>query len=139
MKKLGIIFALIAALVCSVNVDAKKKKNADGNPLIQFTETSHNFGTINRDKPVSTEFEFINAGNAPLVIYDATADCGCTRPEYPKNPIAPGKKGKIKVTFLPNSYVGSFMKNVKVKSNASKKTQVLKISGIVNPNNDKKK
>lgn len=116
-----------------------KKKNQGGNALIAFTTESHDFGIIQNDnEPVSTEFEFVNQGNVPLVIYSATADCGCTRPEYPKNPVAPGKKGKIKVNFLPKGYMGSFTKNVKVKSNGSKKVKVLKITGVINPNETNK-
>ncbi len=133
MKKLLPILMLV--LLIAAPADARKKKNSDGNALIAFTTESHDFGIINGDKDfVSTEFEFINKGNAPLVISRVTADCRCTRPDYPKNPIAPGKKGKIKVSFVPQGYVGSFNKNVKVKSNGSKKIKVLKITGVVNPN-----
>lgn len=134
MKK--IILMILVALMAAAPADARKKKNTDGNALIAFTNETHDFGIITNDTGVvTTEFEFTNQGNAPLVITSATADCGCTRPEYPKNPIAPGKKGKIKVNFIPKGYTGSFTKNVKVKSNGSSKTKVLKITGVVNPNN----
>ncbi len=127
--------ALVAVAILVIPVDAKKKKIEGGKPMISFTEQTHDFGIISRNKDfVSTEFEFTNTGNAPLVIYDTTAECGCTRPSYPKNPIAPGKSGKIKVNFIPKGYSGGFTKSVKVKSNASSKPKVLKISGIVNPN-----
>lgn len=136
MKKLLPIMLLV--LFMGIQAEGKKK-NTEGNALISFTTESHDFGIISDDKgAVSTEFEFINQGNAPLVIYSATADCGCTRPEYPKNPVDPGKKGKIKVNFIPQGYMGSFTKNVKVKSNGSKKMKVLKITGVVNPNRSKK-
>lgn len=136
MKKL--IPILMLALLIASPAMAKKKKTNDGNAIITFTKESHDFGIISDDKgAVSTEFEFINQGNAPLVIFSATADCGCTRPEYPKNPVAPGKKGKIKVNFIPKGYLGSFTKNVKIKSNGSSKTKVLKITGVVNPNKTK--
>ncbi len=134
MKK---IFALlIVTLLLTIPAEAKKNKNKDGgNAVISFVTQTHDFGIIPADKKlVTTEFEFINQGNAPLVIISANADCGCTRPEYPKNPIAPGKKGKIKVNFIPTGYMGSFTKNIKVRSNGSKKMKVLKITGIVNPN-----
>lgn len=134
MKKLLSIL-MVALLIAAVPAEAKKNKNSDGNALIAFSKESHDFGIINDDNGfVSTEFEFVNQGNAPLVIISATADCGCTRPEFPKNPIAPGKKGKIKVNFIPKGYIGSFTKNVKVKSNGSKKLKILKITGVVNPN-----
>lgn len=137
MKKL--IAILMLAVMIMLPAEAKKKnKSEDGNALIVFNEESHDFGIINTDKGVVThEFEFVNQGNAPLVLTSVTAECGCTRPEYPKNPIAPGKKGKIRVNFIPQGYQGSFSKNVKVKSNGSKKMKVLKITGIVNPNGKK--
>lgn len=127
-----IILSLLIVTTLTATVCAKKK-NKD--PEMTFTETAHDFGTIDQNaKSVVYEFEFENTGGSPLVIYNATADCGCTRPEYPKSPVAPGKKGKIKVTFMPRGYRGGFEKNVKVKSNSSPKMKVLKISGIVNPN-----
>lgn len=130
---------LLFMFLVAIPSEARRKKNeSNGNAIITFKTETHNFGIISADaKSVSTEFEFINTGNAPLIIDSATADCGCTRPQFPKNPIAPGKSGKIKVTFLPKGYVGSFSKNVKIKSNGSKKMKVLKISGTVNPNKEK--
>ena len=134
MKRIFTI-TLMALLAIAIAVPAQaKKKQTDGTPVMQFEKESHDFGVIPAKGAVKTEFEFVNTGNAPLVIFDATADCGCTRPEFPKNPIAPGKKGKIKVTFIPVGYRGGFVKNVKVKSNSKPKTKVLKISGTVNPN-----
>lgn len=138
MKTIKILFAIILVCCLALGADAKKAKETGGNALISFNRESHDFGIISEDGgAVSTEFEFINLGNAPLIIYSANADCGCTRPKYPKNPIAPGKKGVIKVSFLPKAYSGSFVKNVKVRSNGSSKVKVLKISGTVNPNKDK--
>ncbi len=125
----------LAVTILALPAVAKKKKNEGGKPMITFTEQTHDFGIIPQDKNfVTTEFEFTNTGNAPLVIYDTTAECGCTRPSYPKNPIAPGKSGKIKVNFIPKGYLGGFTKSVKVRSNASSKPKVLKITGTVNPN-----
>lgn len=138
MKKM--ILVTLLALLAIAPAEAKKKKNTEGNALIAFVTESHDFGIMSDDKGVvSTEFEFTNQGNAPLVITSAKADCGCTRPEFPKNPIAPGKSGKIKVNFIPKGYLGGFTKNVKVKSNGSPKMKVLKITGVVNPNKTSKK
>ena len=70
------------------------------------------------------------------MVLTASASCGCTRPEYPKKPIAPGKSGKIKVTYLPEGRPGEFTKTVTVKTNAKVKNQkkvTLKIKGFVNP------
>ncbi len=99
-----------------------------------FEVKSHDFGTIKEaDGPVSCTFEFTNTGNKPLLIIDATASCGCTRPEFPTKPIKPGKKGKIKVTYSPIGRPGAFKKTVKVKTNGKERTSTLRISGTVIP------
>lgn len=110
-------------------------KKAEGKAGIAFTQTVHDFGTIPEDgKPVSTTFEFENTGDAPLVIVSASAACGCTHPEYPRHPIKPGKKDKIKVTYSPKGRPGEFSKTVTIRSNAKgKKKVVLKIKGNVTP------
>ena len=95
---------------------------------------SHDFGTIKEaNGPVSCTFEFTNTGNKPLLIIDATASCGCTRPEYPTKPVKPGKKGKIKVTYSPIGRPGAFKKTVKIKTNGKERTTTLRIEGTVIP------
>ena len=99
-----------------------------------FSIKSHDFGTIQEAKgPVSCTFEFTNPGDKPLLIIDATASCGCTRPEYPTKPIKPGKKGKIKVTYSPIGRPGAFKKTVKIKTNGKERTTTLRIEGTVIP------
>ena len=99
-----------------------------------FEVKSHDFGTIHEAKgPVSCTFEFTNTGNKPLLIIDATASCGCTKPEYPSKPIKPGKKGKIKVTYSPIGRPGAFKKSVKVKTNGKERSTTLRIEGTVIP------
>lgn len=128
MKK---ILVALLAMILPLAVMARKK-DSEGQAKISFEETVHDFGTIPENKGgVSHEFEFVNAGNGNLVILDATAQCGCTRPEYTKNPVAPGKKSKIKVTFNPLGRPGSFEKTVTVKTNGSPSKTRLKIKGIV--------
>ena len=101
-----------------------------------FATKSHDFGTIKEEGgPVSCTFEFTNTGDKPLLIIDATASCGCTRPEYPSKPIKPGKKGKIKVTYSPIGRPGAFKKTVKIKTNGRERTTVLRIEGTVIPKN----
>lgn len=108
-----------------------KKKGAE----IKFAESSYNFGSVpEHGGKVSHTFEFTNTGDANLMIIDATADCGCTVPEYPTQPVAPGKKGKIKVTFNPLYRGGSFTKVVTVRTNGNPKKARIKIQGSVNPN-----
>lgn len=123
------IFSLVALfLISSVAAFA-------ADPKIEFSEKSHDFGNIREEKgAVSYEFEFVNTGDAPLMIIDAKASCGCTRPSYPTEPIKPGKSGKIKVTYLPAGRPGEFNKNVKVRTNDKDNKRVtLRISGVVIP------
>lgn len=110
-------------------------KPDEGNASISFAETSHDFGTIRENGGlVSHTFEFTNTGDAPLLILNASASCGCTRPEYPRKPVKPGKKDKITVTYNPKGRPGEFTKNVTVRSNAKGKKKVtLKIKGNVIP------
>lgn len=129
MKKFTLILA--ALLVALIPLSAQAKKQAD----ISFAETTYNFGTIPENKgKVTHTFHFTNTGEANLMIIDAKADCGCTVPEYPKEPIAPGKKGIIRVTFDPKYRPGAFNKVITIRSNAKHKKVRLKINGTVNPN-----
>lgn len=108
---------------------------ADG-ARMDLIEKSHDFGTIQeKDGVVSYEFEFVNKGDEPLLIMSAKASCGCTVPIYPKHPIAPGKGGKIKVSYNPAGRPGEFSKTVRVKTNVpgKDKNTVLHISGTVVP------
>lgn len=115
------------ALPASLQAAGKKAK-------VNFTEYRYDFGNVKeKSGPVSHEFVFTNNGDGNLIIIDATATCGCTKPEYPKNPIAPGKKGKIKVTYNPVGRPGPIDRTVTVKTNGSPKKVRLKIVGNVIP------
>lgn len=128
MKK---IVTLLLIAIALLPLGAAAKKNAD----IKFENSVYNFGTVpEHGGTVSHIFEFTNTGDANLVIKDAKADCGCTVPEFPTQPIAPGKKGKIKVTFNPLYRAGGFTKVVTVFTNGKTKKARLKIHGTVNPN-----
>lgn len=129
-KFFSFIIAAVAALVLFIPAVAADKAQSK----INFSEKSHNFGVVKENGgPVSYEFQFTNDGSGNLIIYEATAQCGCTKPEFPKNPIAPGKSGKIKVTYNPIGRPGPFEKVVTVKSNAKGGKSRLKISGNVTP------
>ena len=124
------LFILLAIVATTL---AFAEKNDNG-PRAEFTPMSHDFGTIKEaDGPVSFTFEFKNTGNKPLIIVDAVASCGCTRPEYTTKPIKPGKKGKVKVTYSPVGRPGAFRKTVKVKTNGTEKVSTLTISGVTIP------
>lgn len=97
---------------------------------IKFKEVSHNFGKIKQNVPVTYVFNFKNGGVKPLIIESATAECGCTQPEYPKSPILKGRSSTIKVTFNAAS-AGSFTKKVTVKFAKIPEPVILTITGDV--------
>lgn len=130
MKKLS---AVVLIAILTVLVAGAKKKDTKGTPVMTFKETTYNFKKVDKGaKNVVHEFEFTNTGNGNLIINDVTTSCGCARPEFPKNIIAPGKTGKIKVTFLPVAE-GPFRKDITVKSNSKPSKKRLSIEGWVSP------
>ena len=132
MKHLRLILLLVAA---TLGIAALSAAGPAGKAKIEFDATSHDFGNIGAEGgPVSHTFTFTNTGEAPLIIVSATASCGCTRPEYTTKPVAPGKKGKITVTYLPSGQpLGEFSKTVRVRTNAPGKRAVLQIGGVIVP------
>jgi Protein of unknown function (DUF1573) len=88
------------------------------------------YGTVEYDAEGTREFKFKNTGKEPLIIYSATGSCGCTVPTPPKEPIAPGATGVIKVHY-DTKRVGSFEKTVTVSSNGKTASKTLKIKGTV--------
>ena len=109
--------------------------SAKGKTDITFSNNAHDFGTIKADKgSVTATYEFTNTGDEPLTIINVTnGGCGCTKPEYPRQPIAPGKKGTIKITFNPRGRSGEFNRSVKVKVSSMKSRKVLTFSGVIVP------
>ncbi len=114
----------IAALFISITTFAQAKAP------IEFAVTKHSFGQIQQGTPVTTEFSFTNTSDKPAIIETATAECGCTTPEYPKSPIMKGKTGVIKVTYNAAA-PGSFTKHVNVKVANVNEPIVLTIEGNV--------
>ncbi len=103
-------------------------------PSITFDKTSFNFGNFGELDGVKTHiFTFTNNGSQPLSIFDITSTCGCTIPEWSKEPIPPGGKGTVKVTYDPIGRPGAFRKSITVKSNARESSVVLYIVGLVAP------
>ncbi|MBT8195317.1 MAG: DUF1573 domain-containing protein [Bacteroidia bacterium] len=112
-------------------ITAADKKAKEKLPEFEFNETSHSFGQIMAGQSVTHEFEFTNTGNADLIISNASASCGCTVPEFSKEPIAPNENGKIKVVFNSTGRSGMQAKTVTVIANTIPNTKVLTISADV--------
>ena len=104
---------------------------AQNAPKLKFAATTYDFGNKPQGKPVSTEFEFTNTGSEPLVLETVTASCGCTTPEWTKEPVMPGKKGVIKVQYN-MAREGSFNKTITVTTKDAEK-QILTITGNAIP------
>ena len=99
---------------------------------MKFVSETVDYGTINQNADGKREFVFVNNGNKPLIITNATGSCGCTVPSYPKEPILPGQKAVIGVKY-DTSRVGAISKTVTVTSNAEgAASKVLNIKGTVN-------
>ena len=98
--------------------------------VAKFNEEKHDFGKIKQNVPAIYFFEITNNSNKPLVIESASASCGCTVPDYPKEPIVPGKTAKIKVQYNAAA-MGHFDKDVTIKLAGIEATKVLKITGEV--------
>jgi hypothetical protein len=120
------LLTLCLLMLAAASLQAQAKVD----DLIRFEKTEHEFGKVPKDKPVTVEFAFTNPGSKPLIIEDATAECGCTKPEYPKKPVMPGQKGTIKVTYDAKE-PGAFTKRVTVKLVNVSETKILTIKGEV--------
>lgn len=108
-------------------------KAQDSSPF-DFAVSEWSFGDIREENgAVSHTFEFVNRGATPAAIDRVVTSCGCTTPEYPRTPIAPGGKGSIVVTFDPTGMPGDFSKSVGVMSGGGKHRDLLIIEGRVIP------
>ncbi len=126
MKTLYI--SILALLVAVTGVRAQ-----EGSPL-RFAADSHNFGDIREEAgPVSHVFSFVNRGQTPVAIDRVVSSCGCTTPDYPRTPIAPGAAAQIKVTFDPTGMPGEFSKSIGVVSGGGANRNFLIVTGNVVP------
>lgn len=100
-------------------------------PKLSLEEDVFNFGEISQGESVSHEFIIKNTGDDNLVISSAKGTCGCTVPEWPREPILPGKESKIKVTFNSSGKKGLQTKQVTLVTNAIPNIKVLTIKGNI--------
>lgn len=116
----------------------QEKEEAD---TISFAQISmdkavHNFGEMNQGEKVEQIFNFKNIGNSPLVFLNVLSTCGCTVPEWPKEPVEPGKEGVIKVVFDSTSKIGRQNKVITIRSNSRDGDYRIRISAMVLPPGD---
>ena len=103
-------------------------------PVMTFDKTSHDFGTIKAGEKVSYSFRFVNKGGRDLIIQSASGSCGCTVPDFPKEPIPPGREGYIRVMFNSEGKSGMQEKQVTVLANTMPNTITVRVKAeIVQP------
>ena len=100
-------------------------------PEFKFTEMNHDFGNINEGDVVEHTFTFTNAGQAPLIITNAAGSCGCTIPQWPREPIPVGGSGEIQVQFNSKNKPGTQNKTVTITANTYPKVTKLNIKALV--------
>ncbi len=141
----SIVFGLITFLFFSCDQDPSKKINAENvkaveeridkaydSAEIEFEFDSYDFGEVKDGEIVEVDFNFTNSGKSDLIIFDASASCGCTVPEYPQNVnIKPGQSDKLKVRFDTANKPGKQIKSVTLTTNTNSGKKIIRISGLV--------
>ncbi|SMC58554.1 DUF1573 domain-containing protein [Pedobacter nyackensis] len=113
-------------------VNAESSVPASGEAAVMnFESGTYDFGKITQGEKVAYSYKFKNVGKSPLIILNATATCGCTVPEIPKEPVKPGEEGEIKVVFDSNGKIGMQDKVITVTSNAQPHIASLHLTGEV--------
>lgn len=126
-----LFFTLIMLCIGFLSVQAQEATTAKTDSII-FERVVFDYGTIEQGSDGICEFEFTNKGNAPLVLTNVRASCGCTAPEWTREPVQSGEQGIIKVKYN-TRIMGGFNKSITVSSNAANSLVVLRIKGNVIP------
>lgn len=128
MNKYIFSFSLICSFISFSLLAQQKSAN------ISFDKSHHDFGKIKEADGVATyKFEFTNTGSESLIIQRVSASCGCTTPDWTKEPVMPGEKGFVSAAYNPANRPGAFNKSITVSSNAATPTVRLTIAGDVIP------
>src|ERR1700712_2015829 len=140
MKKLflGLVAASMLMVACNNSSQTSDATGASGTtaiagdgPVMKFEKETHDFGKIKTGDKVTYEFKFTNTGKSPLIIKDAIATCGCTKPEWPKTPIKPGESAAIKVTFNSLGKMGLQDKQITITANTNPAQNLVHLIGEV--------
>jgi hypothetical protein len=124
-KTLAVLFAF---LLVTYTAWAQKA------PVLEFKKTEHNFGDIKEEGgPQKYRFVFTNKGDAPLIVSNVSASCGCTTPGWTKEPVLPGKTGYVEAEYNPQGRPGAFNKSLTITTNANPAVAQIFITGNVTP------
>ena len=147
MKKIILSIACMALMASCNNQGAEQSAAANeidstsntvettssDSPAFKFVKESFDFGEITQGEKISYDFKFTNIGKSPLIITNAIATCGCTVPDYPKEPVAPGAEGIIKVVFDSSAKLGMQNKVISITANTVPgNTQINILGNVVN-------
>lgn len=125
-----ILFALVLTLLTTGIASAQQKEAS----ITVVDSAVFDFGDIKEtDGPATHIFKIKNEGETALVVTKVVASCGCTTPDWTKEPIASGQTGEIKVTYDPTNRPGPFTKTISVYSNGKTGSFILTIKGKVIP------
>lgn len=145
MKKILLLLLLAPCTLLQAEAQTLKQKvnvsevkavattKAENYAEITFDTLRYDFGKFSKNEPVvRCSFPFTNSGTAPLIIHQAFASCGCTIPTYTKEPVKPGEKGVIDVTYDgTDKFPGHFQKTITIRSNAVNEVVRLTIEGTM--------
>jgi len=131
MKKALLAFVFLAGFtVTKAQEVAPAVVDNPNAPEITFEKEVHDYGTIKQGADGGCEFKFKNTGKEPLIISNARGSCGCTVPQWPKDPILPGQTGVLKVNY-DTKRVGPINKTVTITSNAKTSNKTVRIAGTI--------
>ena len=123
------LLTFLILILFALNANAQNSNTAVTDSII-FEKTTHDYGTINPGDDGNCEFVFTNKGKNPIIIANVRASCGCTAPDWTREPVLPGKTGVIKAAY--NTQIpGVFTKTITVNSNAANSQVTLIIKGNV--------
>lgn len=126
MKNSATFLSMLLVVAMSFSAFAQDKAK------IVFETQEHNFGTFKESAGIQTyTFKFTNTGKVPLILSSVTASCGCTTPKWTNQPVAPGGKGEVQVSYDPTGRPMPFSKSITVHSNAENTPVILTIIGTV--------
>ena len=104
---------------------------AEEKPVMTLESKVVNYGEIAKGSDPLRKVSFTNTGNAPLIIKHAKGSCGCTVPNWPKEPILPGEEGEIEIRY-DTKRVGPIRKTVRITTNEGSQPHILQIKGLIN-------
>ena len=138
LKRISIGFLLTFHIASLLHAQQEDAADTTDFAQIAFEKTSFNFGDLNQGEKAEHVFEFTNVGNSPLILNNVLSTCGCTVPEWPRDPILTDSLGVIKVLFDSSSKIGRQNKVITIRSNSREGDFRLRISAMILPNEKKK-